>query len=193
MTTQGSFSTTAIEVVGQYNQAAKSLVATYRTGTERVVGGIAQRCAKLVHDTNLPLISDGVKEQLVSAEERVAGFVLGTVNRACERADAAIDRVSTGTAQGITLLDEKTTWANDLRIVNALRPVNLRAAQLSLQLAERVAQGAGKLSERVAGAEAAEEAPARKRAARKPAKAAKPVVAKRTRRAKAEVAEAIEA
>ena len=168
MTTQASINTTAIEVVGQYHQAAQTLVDAYRAGTERVVGGLGERYIKLVNDTKLP-VSDNAKEKLVNAEERAAGFVIGSVTRACERAQAAIERAANGASNGISFIDEKTTWANDMAVLNALRPVHLRAATLSLKLAEQVAKGASLLSERVYGGEGAtEEAPVKKRAARKP-------------------------
>ena len=151
----------------------------------------ASATSKLVNDTKLP-VSDNAKEKLVNAEERAAGFVIGSVTRACERAQSAIERAANGASNGISFIGEKTTWANDMAVLNALRTVHLRAATLSLKLAEQVAKGASLLSERVGGEGATEEAPVKKRAARKPtakraAKSTEPVEAavKRTRRAAA--------
>ena len=40
MTTQ-TFSSVAVHVVGQYNEAGKTLVSAYRTGAHRLLGGAA--------------------------------------------------------------------------------------------------------------------------------------------------------
>jgi hypothetical protein len=157
MSTQPTLNATVIDVLGQYNQAAKSLVATYRDGTQRVVGGIDQRCSKLVADNKLPLVPARVTERLVDAEQRLAAFVVKGVDRAADRADATIDKLSQGAIGGVNRFAEETAWAKDLFVVNALRSLNMPAAKLSLQIAEQVAHGARRVSERVAGTSQARE------------------------------------
>jgi hypothetical protein len=172
-TNQCPINSIAIDVLGQYNDAAKHLVSAYRVGTRRTVAGVGERYERLLNGRSL--VSDGTKERLIGAEQQLGNFVVGAVSRVSERADSALDLVASRAVAGIEFFGAKTAWTNDSAIFNALRTLNLPAAKLSLQLATKLADASRRLSERVAG-EAEVAAPV--------AKATKTVkrAAKRTRR-----------
>lgn len=136
----------AIDVVGHYSEAAKHLINAYSTGTERAFA-------------------------FVGSEQRLAGFVVDAVTQVSGRASSAVDHVSTRAVEGMEAFGAKTAWASDLMVVNALRSINLPAAKLSLEIANKLNQASRRLSERVASVEAqpaaARKAPRARRSARK--------------------------
>ncbi|HEX6703440.1 MAG TPA: hypothetical protein VF169_01665 [Albitalea sp.] len=156
----------AIDVVGQYGEAAKHLVQAYRTGTERAVTGLGGRYEKLLESRSLPLVTDSVKAGIIGAEQRLSGLVVDTVGRVSDGAGNAVDRVSSRAIEGMQAFGEKTAWANDLMVVNALRTINLPAAKLSLEIATQINKATRSLSERIAGVPAAP-APKAKSAAKR--------------------------
>lgn len=158
MSIDRTISGTVIDVVGLYTKAARSLVAGYRAGTQRVVEGIDRRYASAVGGASLPMVSDGIKEKLVNAQQRLGGFVVEGVSRVSERADAALDNLANNATKGIETITEKTTWVQGLPGVAMLRPAHLKAASLSLKVADKVAQGADWVSERLARSDEAIEA-----------------------------------
>jgi hypothetical protein len=149
MSIERTISGTVIDVVGTYTKAARTLVAGYRAGTQRMVEGIDRRYTSMVGGAKLPLVNDGIKEKLVNAQQRLGGFVVQGVSSVTERADAALDSLASNATKGIETISEKTTWVQELPVVAMLRPAQLQAAKLSLQVADKVAQGADWLSERL--------------------------------------------
>jgi hypothetical protein len=159
----------AIDVVGQYGEAAKHLVNAYRSGTERAVTGLGARYEKVLEQRVPAIVSDELKAGIIDREQRIVGFVVDAVGRVSDRASSAVELVSSRTIEGMEAFAEKTAWANDLIAVDALRAVNMPAAKLSLQIATRVNATSRLLSERIGGAAQAQ-----------PAKAAKAVRAAKT-------------
>ena len=73
MTAPVTLNAIATHVVGHYGNAAKSLVAVYRTGSKRALAASGSRYAKLVERTRLPLVGE-------------TDFACGrSMCRACER------------------------------------------------------------------------------------------------------------
>jgi hypothetical protein len=178
---QASLNAIAIDVVGKYNEAAKNLVATYRFGTQRAVNGLNDRYVRILDGASSRLVNEGLKKTLLGAEQQFAGFVTDTVTRVSDRADDAIDTLHDRVVAGIQLVDEKTSWADDSTLFNAIRTLNMPAAKITLGIAGGVAQVSKRLSDRVAGAEPVEAEVVAKKAAKKVVKSAKKV----TRRASA--------
>jgi hypothetical protein len=145
----------AIDVVGQYGEAARHLVQACRTGTERAVTGLGGRYEKLLESRSLPLVTDSLKAGIIGAEQRLSGYVVDAVARVSDGADNAVERVSSRTIEGMQAFGAKTAWANDLMVVSALRTINLPAAKLSLEIASQVNKATRSLSERIAGVTAA--------------------------------------
>ena len=178
MSTQ-TLSSVALNVVGQYNLAGKQLVRAYRAGTERAVGAVNERFAAVVNARTLPLVNDQVKSSLINAEQQIAGFVSNGLTLGANGADLTIDQLATRVNGGIERISGTTSRIETAFGTSALGTVGrfaLPVAYLTLEIANVVAQGTKRLSERVAGSDdVVVAAPAKK--------AAKKRVARTTRRA----------
>jgi hypothetical protein len=155
MSTQ-TFTSVALNVVGQYNQAGKQLVRAYRAGSERVVRNVNERFAAVLDTRALPLVTDSVKSSLIDAQQVLAGFVSSGVAIGSDRADAGIDSVARGVKSGIEGLagaGARIEGAFDVSALDTVGTLALPLAQVSLEIANRVAQGSKTLSERVIGEE----------------------------------------
>ena len=149
MSTQCPINSTTVDTLGQYNQAAKHLIAAYRFGTARAMTGAGERYEQFLSARSL--LSDGVKQRLIGAEQKVGSVVVGAVSRVADKADGWVDSLAQRAVAGVERLDEKTAWSREVSVFNALRRLNLPAAKVSLKLAESVADVSRRLSERVAG------------------------------------------
>jgi hypothetical protein len=176
MTTPVTLNAVATDVVGHYGNAAKSLVAAYRTAATRALAEGGIRYAKLVERAPSPLVGAEGKARLTAAERRVAGVVGQGVARSAQGYDRAIELVSGQAVKGLKAFARRTDWAKDLLVVDAMRRINMPAAKLSLEIATRLEDAAGALSARV---EASPKRPVAKRAVKKQMKP----TAKRVRRA----------
>jgi hypothetical protein len=175
MTTSVTLNAIATDVVGHYGSAAKSLVAAYRTASERALAASARRSAKLVDP--LPLVGDEGKARIVAAERRVAALVGEGVVRIAEGYDSGIELVSGQALKGLEAFAQRTDWTKDMFVVDTMRRINLPAAKLSLKIASRIDDAASSLSARAEG-------PAAKPVARKqPAKRVRRAASKRAHRA----------
>ena len=173
MTTQ-TFSSVAINVVGQYNQAGKQLVRAYRAGSDRVVRNVNERFAAMLDARSLPLVTETVKASLIDAQQVLAGFVSTGVSAGSDRADAGIDGIARGVKSGIEGLAEagaRVETAFNVQALDTVSTLTLPLAQVSLEIAHRVNKGSKTLVERVAGEEVEVVAPvkaaAKKRVARR--------------------------
>ena len=174
MTTTITINAIATDVVGHYGNAAKTLVAAYRTVSERALAASGSRYAKLVE--RLPIVGDEGKARIVAAERRVAAVVGEGVARIAQGYDRGIEVVSGQMVKGLEALAERTEWTKDMFVVETARRINLPAAKLSLEIATRIDEAASTLSAR---AEGAVEQPVAKTAAKR----ARRATAKRVRRA----------
>jgi hypothetical protein len=155
MSTQ-TFTSVALNVVGQYNQAGKQLVHAYRAGSDRVVRNVNERFAAALDARSLPLVTDVVKSSLIDAQQLLAGFVSSGVAKGTDRADAGIDSVARGVMSGIEGLagaGARLESAFNVQALDTVGTLTLPLAQVSLEIANRVAQGSKVVSERVAGEE----------------------------------------
>lgn len=146
----------AIDVIGQYGLAGKHLVQAYRLGTERIVSQMSDGYAAMIRSQAIPAFSDSIRDSLVSANQQLAGFVVGGVARATEQADLAIDRMTISTTEGLKRLGgvgERIEAIVGTPVVDTMTKVNMPAAQMSLQIASRVVDGSKALADRVGGAD----------------------------------------
>ena len=174
MSTNVTLNSIATDVVGRYGNAAKNLVAAYRTVSERALAANGSRYAKLVE--RLPLVGEESKARIVAAERRVATIVGEGVERIADGYDRGIELVSGQMVKGLEAIAERTEWTKDMFVVETARRINLPAAKLSLEIATRIDEAASTLSAR---AEGAVEQPVAKTAAKR----ARRATAKRVRRA----------
>jgi hypothetical protein len=167
-----TLSTVATDVVGQYNQAGKSLVQAYRLGTQRVLRTLNDGYASAI-STPLPLFDDNAKAQWADAHSQVSNAVTNGVALVSQQAEELIDRVAEGATVGIERLANAELPKElpfgqvvNTQALDTLNAIQLSAAQLSLQIATQVAESAQRLSDQIGADEGAAVKPARKRAAR---------------------------
>nr|HET7860323.1 hypothetical protein [Caldimonas sp.] len=137
------------DVVGHYGSAAKSLVAAYRTASERALAASGGRYARLVE--RLPLVGDEGKARMVAAERRVAQVVGEGVARIADGYDRGIEVVSGQLVKGLEAIAERTAWTKDMFVVETARRIQMPAAKLSLEIASRIDEAASTLSARAEG------------------------------------------
>ncbi|WP_192871528.1 hypothetical protein [Variovorax sp. JS1663] len=180
MSTQ-TISSAAIHVVGQYNEAGKTLVGAYRTGARRLLDGAASRTSEFLGARQLPLVSEQLKARLIGAQEKVNGFLANRLDIDTGRVVAVMDRVAGTTTSGIESVANVAARVESplgTSVLQALGTLNQPFATLSVQIADRIADGAKKIEGRLAGS--ADEAPvqvvkakARTTAARRPVRTRK--------------------
>ncbi|WP_280151171.1 hypothetical protein [Piscinibacter sp. XHJ-5] len=166
-----TFTAVARNVVDQYSLAGKQLVRAYRAGAERAVGAVNERFASAVKARSLPLVSETVKSSLIDAQQQVAGFVSFGLGLGANGADITIDQVARRVGTGIERVSSAGARVETVFGTSALDKIGafaLPVAHVSLEIANVLAQGSKRLSDRIAGVEGvAAAAPARKAAAKK--------------------------
>ncbi|MGZ3173079.1 MAG: hypothetical protein ACXU60_05845 [Croceibacterium sp.] len=146
-----TLSAIATDVVGHYGNAAKNLVAAWRTASKRALAASGSRYVKLVERTPLP-VGDESKARMVAAEKRVAEVVGEGVVRIAAGYDRGIKLVSGQALKGLEAFAQRTDWAKNMFVVDTVRRINLPAAKLSLKIASSIDDAASALSARAKGA-----------------------------------------
>jgi len=171
-------SAAAIHVVGQYNDAGKTLLSAYRAGAHRLLGGAASRYSEFLGARELPMVSEDIKTRLLSAQEKVTGFLANRLDIDTSRVVALMDSVATGATSGIESIANAAARIEaplGASVVNAFNSVNQPIADIAVKIADTIAAGAKKIESRVAGKAAAAEEETVK---------AKPVATRRAPRAR---------
>ena len=153
MTTQ-DISSAAIHVVGQYNDAAKTLVGAYRAGVHRLLNGATSRATQFLDGRQLPLITEGIKARLIETQEKAHGFLAKRLDIDTSRVVNLMDRVATGTTGGIesvAKLAAKVESPLGNTVLNKISDIQMPVAKISVKIADKVAAGAKKIEVRVAG------------------------------------------
>jgi hypothetical protein len=153
MSTQ-TISTAAIHVVGQYNDAGKTLVSAYRTGAHRLLGGAASRYSAFLGERELPMVSEDIKARLIGAHEKVTGFLANRLDIDTSRVVNLMDRVATGATSGIESIANVVARVEaplGASVLETLNRVNQPIADVSVKIADKIAAGAKQLESRVAG------------------------------------------
>lgn len=132
MSTQ-NLSSVAVHVIGQYNEAGKTLVSAYRTGAHRVLGGVASRFGRVQKATDfLASRLDIDTSRIVNAMDRVAAASTNGIEAVAGRAAQIESPVATS-------------------VMNTVTTLNLPIATLSARIADKVAEGAKAIEARVGG------------------------------------------
>lgn len=156
MSTQ-TFSSVATHVVGQYNEAGKTLVSAYRTGAHRLLGGAASR---------------------FTGAQKITGFLASRLDIDTSRIVTLMDRVAAAGANGIESVAGRAAQIESpiaTSMFKTLNAINLPIVNVSAQLADKIVEGAKKIEVRVSGAElpkAVRTVKAKARAAAKPVRRA---------------------
>jgi hypothetical protein len=155
--TTANLSTIAIDVVGQYHLAGQHLARAYQSGVQRAAGAISERFATALQSRELPLVNDAVKASLIEAQQHVAGLVAEGLRASSAAVATFNDRVAEGVKTGIERMAgtaarvDAALERDDTRTLSVLA---LPSAQLSLSVANAVADGAKRLGENMLAAEA---------------------------------------
>ncbi len=173
MTTTVTLNSIAGDVVGHYGNAARNLVAAYRSASGRAVAAGSDRYAKLVE--RLPVLGEEGKSRIVAAEQRVAATVGEGVARVADGYDKGIELVSGRILKGLEAFAERTEWTKDMFVVETVRRIHLPAAKLSLEIASRIDEATSSLSARAESAVARPVVNEAKRAVKRARRAAKRV------------------
>lgn len=153
MSTQ-ELSSIAVHVVGQYNLAGKALVNAYRTSAHRLLNGTAAR---------------------FSGVQKVTDFLATRLDSDTEQVVSAMDRLATASTNGLETLAaraEQDVVPGAAAVRNMLTALQLPAANVSAQIADKLLEGAQALETRATQAGDIEAAPAPAQAAAKPARRA---------------------
>jgi len=158
MSTQTSIASAAVHVVGQYNDAGKTLVGAYRAGVHRLLGGAASRYSDFLGSRQIPLVSEQVKANLIGAQEKINGFLANRVDIDTGRIVSVMDRVAAGTTSGIEAVAGRVARVESpvaTSVINAIGARNQPLATVSVQIADRIVAGTKQNEARVSGAEEA--------------------------------------
>ena len=154
MSTQTTLASAAVHVVGQYNDAGKTLVGAYRAGVHRLLGGAASRYSNFLGSRQIPLVSEQVKANLIGAQEKVNGFLANRLDIDTGRIVSVMDRVAAGTTSGIESVAKVAARVESplgSSVLNTLGSVHMPIANVSVQIADKIAAGAKQIESRVAG------------------------------------------
>ncbi|RZI92327.1 MAG: hypothetical protein EOP78_13915 [Variovorax sp.] len=131
-----NLSSVAIHVVGQYNEAGKTLVSAYRTGAHRVLGGVASRFARV---------------------QKATDFLAHRLDLDTSRVVNVMDRVAAASTNGIEAVAGRAAQIESpvaTSVMNTVTALNMPVYTLSATIADKVVEGAKAIELRVGGTEA---------------------------------------
>lgn len=137
MTTQ-TLSSVAVHVVGQYNEAGKTLVSAYRTGAHRVLGGVASRLNSF------------------SRVQKATDFLANRLDIDTSRVVNVMDRVAAASTHGIEAVAGRVAQVESpvaTSVMTTMTALNMPVYTLSAKLADKVVEGARAIEGRVAGSD----------------------------------------
>ena len=149
-----TISALAIDAVNSYQRVGKNLVDAYRTGSERAIARFDERYTSTLNKGNTPLFSDNVKQSMIDAQRQVSTLWTAGIVNASNRANAAIDKAAERVAESIKRSAEVATRVEAAignGTVDVARRLNMPAAQITREIAARLADSSEQLASRVAG------------------------------------------
>ena len=149
-----NLSSIALHVIGQYNEAGKTLVGAYRTGASRLLNGAASRYADFLGQRQLPLVNEAVKARLIDTQEKLNGFLSNRLDIDTGRIVSVMDRVAAGATGGIQSVASAASRVESQlgnSLLASLGSMHMPVANVSMQIADRIADGARQIETRVAG------------------------------------------
>ena len=149
-----NLSSIALRVIGQYNEAGKSLVGAYRTGANRLLNGAASRYGDFLGKRQLPLVNEAAKARLIGTQEKLNGFLSNRLDIDTGRVVSVMDRVAAGVTGGIQSVASAASRVESPlgnSLLASLGSMHMPVAHVSMQIADRIADGARQIESRVAG------------------------------------------
>ncbi|CAN5313225.1 hypothetical protein BH11PSE9_BH11PSE9_05370 [soil metagenome] len=154
MSTQ-TLSAVSLETIGHYSNAAKAIVGAYRTGTTRLLQGLEGRLATGLNNERVTM-SESLKNSLLAVEQQITSLIHGSIEGAASVAERAIEAAANAAATSVNTAAAAGSQVQTSLPGNsaeAIVTMNMPAAQLSRDVAARLAEVAQKVSERVAAGE----------------------------------------
>lgn len=158
MSTQTTIASAAVHVVGQYNDAGKTLLNAYRSGMHRILGGGASRYREFLDNRECPMVNEATRSKWIGAQEKVNDFLAKRIDSGTSRIVSAMDRVATGATNRIESISERVAGVESPvanSVVDALSAMHRPIATVSVQIADKIAAGAKQIEVRVSGTEEA--------------------------------------
>ncbi len=146
-----SLSSIANDVVEQYHQAGRSLVAAYKSGVGQAERKFNASLAKAGTDPVLPLANESVRASLIEVQRQFASALAKGLREGSDRVAELNDRLAERAKGDIGRLVESASGV-DASTAETLALFALPSAQLSLAVANAVSEGAKRIAERVEAA-----------------------------------------
>lgn len=147
-----SLSAVSLETINLYANAAKTIVGAYRAGTTRTLQGLEGRLSGGLNSERVQ-ISESLKTSLLAAEQQIASLVQGSIEAAATAYERAIEAAATAATTGVNSVAAAGSQLQDSlpgNTAEALITLQMPGAQLSRDVAARVAEAAQQVAERVA-------------------------------------------
>ena len=150
-----TLSAVSLETINLYANAAKSIVGAYRAGSSRALQGLEGRLATGLNSERVQ-ISESLKTSLLAAEQQIAAIIRGSYEGASSAAERVIEAATSVATTGVNTVSAATSQVQaglPGNAAEALFTLQMPGAQLSRDVAARVADAAQKVADRVAAGE----------------------------------------
>ncbi len=150
--TNKNLSTIANEVIADYGVINMNVINAYRFGGERLIGFVDQRFAGVVNRGTA--LSEELRTNVIKSQQRVSGYFVKGLQIGSDRAHSAVGVAVDLASKGVNIvatsadrLDRRT----NLHALDKLNRTVMPAANVVVQVVERIEQGSGTLVRRVSG------------------------------------------
>ena len=147
-----NLSTVANEVIADYGVINMNVINAYRFGGERMLGIVDQRFADTVNRGTA--LSKELRANVIDSQKRVSGYFVKGLQIGSDRAHSAVGVAVDLASKGVNIVATNADRLDRSTNLNALDKLNravMPAANVIVQLVERIEQGSGKLVQRVSG------------------------------------------
>ena len=147
-----NLSTVANEVIAAYGVINMNVINAYRFGGERMIGFVDQRFAGAVNRGTA--FTKELRTNLIDSQQRVSAYYVKGLQTGSDRAHSAIGVAVDLASKGVNIVAtnaERLDRRTNLNALNKLNRAVMPAANVVVQVVERIEQGSGKLVQRVSG------------------------------------------
>ena len=147
-----NLSTVANEVIADYGVINMNVINAYRFGGERMLGIVDQRFADTVNRGTA--LSKELRANVIDSQKRVSGYFVKGLQIGSDRAHSAVGVAVDLASKGVNIVATNADRLDRSTNLNALDKLNravMPAANVIVQLVERIEQGSGKLVQLVSG------------------------------------------
>ncbi len=153
MTTQ-TLSAVAIRTIDQYNEAGKTLAASYRTGVRRLLDLASSGTSALLEKNSLPLVTEEAKARLLGVQQKYHGFLVERVEADTNTAVSVMNYVAATSVSNIESVASRAAKIESpvaTSLLSGIETLHMPLAKLSADIADKIAEGAKRIEARVNG------------------------------------------